>query len=315
MNEKNNRKKKDNLTAKQKFHEDMVLGSKFIQDWYLFPTVPVDGVEHAYDEFLRSLTLFLYRRTIALEIQDLGISLFGASRYPCFDNILELGQPGFYGVIDNVARIEKLTEEENEAFVGKMRKQHHIYEVKESELVYRIAAASGEFYVGLGTINPSFALLLNNKTEQNMKVNSVLDNPNLNRMILDREIFSALNFMDDFGSAMGGYFEVDDGDSDDEFEDMEETEDMDETDVDPSSEGNLDGGLNNSGHPVTGDVGQMTLEFDDAKSKGPKPANAKSKAANAKSEKSSPNGARKNNKPKGGSMDNKKSKKKPKKKP
>ena len=288
MNEKNNRKKKDNLTAKQKFHEDMVLGSKFIQDWYLFPTVPVDGVEYAYDEFLRSVALFLHRRTMALEIQDLGISLFGASRYPCFDNILEFGQPGFYGVINNVARIEKLTEEENKIFARKMRKQHHIFEVKKSELIYKIVAASGEFYVGLSTVNPSFALLLNNKIEQNKKVNSVLDNPNLNRMILDREIFSALNFMD-----------------------MEETEDMDETDVDPSGEGDLDNGLNDSGRSVAGDVGRMTLEFDDAKSKEPKPANAKSKAANTKSKKSSPNGTHKNNKPKSESMDNKKPKKKP----
>lgn len=117
--------------------------------------------------------------------------------------------------------------------------------------------------------------------------------------------------MDDFGSAMGGYFEVDDGDSDDEFEDMEETEDMDETDVDPSGEGDLDNGLNDSGRSVAGDVGRMTLEFDDAKSKEPKPANAKSKAANTKSKKSSPNGTHKNNKPKGESMDNKKPKKKP----
>ena len=311
MNEKNNRKKKDNLTAKQKFHEDMVLGSKFIQDWYLFPTVPVDGVEYAYDEFLRSVALFLHRRTMALEIQDLGISLFGASRYPCFDNILEFGQPGFYGVINNVARIEKLTEEENKIFARKMRKQHHIFEVKKSELIYKIVAASGEFYVGLGTVNPSFAALLNQKIEQNKKANSVLDNPNLNRMTLDREIFSALNFMDDFGSAMGGYSEVDDGDSDDEFEDMEETEDMDETDVDPSGEGDLDNGLNDSGRSVAGDVGRMTLEFDDAKSKEPKPANAKSKAANTKSKKSSPNGTHKNNKPKSESMDNKKPKKKP----
>ena len=311
MNEKNNRKKKDNLTAKQKFHENMVLGSKFIQNWYLFPTVPADGVEYAYDAFLRSIALFLDRRINALEIQDLGISLFGASRYPCFDNVLELGQPGFYGVINNVARIEKLTVEENKAFVDKMRKQHHIYEVKKLELIYKIAAASGEFYVGLGTVNPSFAALLKQKIEQNKKVNSVLDNPNLNRMVLDREIFSALNFMDDFGGAMGGYFEVDDGDSDDEFDDIEEAEYMAETEGVPSCEGYLDDGLNNSGHPVTGDVGQMILEFDDAKSKEPKPANAKSKAANAKSEKSSPNGARKNNKPKGGSMDNKKPKKKP----
>ena len=254
MNEKNNRKKKDNLTAKQKFHEDMVLGSKFIQDWYLFPTVPVDGVEYAYDEFLRSVALFLHRRTMALEIQDLGISLFGASRYPCFDNILEFGQPGFYGVINNVARIEKLTEEENKIFARKMRKQHHIFEVKKSELIYKIVAASGEFYVGLSTVNPSFALLLNNKIEQNKKVNSVLDNPNLNRMILDREIFSSLNFMDDYGD-MRGYYEAGE---DDFFEDDEYLERPDGEMNDKS--GNL-GRSNIDGQKPT------TLEMDDSKKK------------------------------------------------
>lgn len=195
---KDNREKKGRLTAKQKFHEDMVLGSKFIQNWHLFPTVPADGVEYAYDEFLRSVALFLDRRIGALEIQDLGISLFGASRYPCFDNILELWQSGFYGVINNVARIEKLTEKENKAFVGKMRKQHHIYKVKKSELIFKIAAASGEFYVSLSATNPSFALLLNNEIEQNRKVNSVLDNPNLNRMMLDREIFLGAEFQGRF---------------------------------------------------------------------------------------------------------------------
>lgn len=204
-NDKNKRKE---LAAKQKFHENMVLGSKFIQDWYLFPTVPADGVEYAYDQFLRSVGLFLNRRTLALEIQDLSISLFGASRYPCFDNILELGRQGFYGVIDNVARIEKLTEEENKAFVNKMRKQHPIYKVKKMELIYKIAAASGEFYVGLRTVNPSFALLLNKKIEKNKKANSVLDNLSLNRMILEREIFSAMNFMDDYDDMMG-YYELD----------------------------------------------------------------------------------------------------------
>ena len=254
MNEKNNRKKKDNLTAKQKFHEDMVLGSKFIQDWYLFPTVPADGVEYVYDEFLRSVALFLHRRTMALEIQDLGISLFGASRYPCFDNILDLGQPGFYGVIDHVARIEKLTIEENKAFVVKMRKQHHVYEVKESELVYKIAAASGEFYVGLGTANPSFALLLNKKIEQNKKANSVLDNLNLNRMILEREIFSALNFMDDYGD-MRGYYE---GGEDDFFEDDEDLERPDGEEKDKPD--NL-GRSNIDGQKST------TLEMDDSKKK------------------------------------------------
>jgi hypothetical protein len=251
---KNNRKKKDNLTAKQKFHEDMVLGSNFIQDWYLFPTVPADGVEYVYDAFLRSVALFLDRRINALEIQDLGISLFGASRYPCFDNILELGQPGFYGVINNVARIEKLTVEENKAFVGKMRKQHHIYEVKKLELIYKIAAASGEFYVGLGTVNPSFAALLNQKIEQNKKVNSVLDNPNLNRMVLDREIFSALNFMDDFGGAMGYS-----GIGEDEF--FEDDEKFERTDGEAKDK------PGNSSRPNIDGQKPTTLEMDDSKKK------------------------------------------------
>lgn len=250
-NDKNKRKE---LAAKQKFHEDMVLGSKFIQNWYLFPTVPADGVEYAYDEFLRSVALFLHRRTMALEIQDLGISLFGASRYPCFDNILELGQPGFYGVIDNVARIEKLTEEENKAFVGKMRKQHPIYKVKKSELVYKIAAASGEFYVGLSAVNPSFALLLNKKIEQNKKANSVLDNLNLNRMILEREIFSAMNFMDDYGD-MRGYY---DGGEDDFSEDDEDLEKPDGEVKDKP--GNLD-------RPNIDGQKSTTLEMDDSKKK------------------------------------------------
>lgn len=250
-NDKNKRKE---LAAKQKFHEDMVLGSKFIQNWYLFPTVPADGVEYAYDEFLRSVALFLHRRTMALEILDLGISLFGASRYPCFDNILELGQPGFYGVIDNVARIEKLTIEENKAFVGKMRKQHPIYKVKKSELVYKIAAASGEFYVGLSAVNPSFALLLNKKIEQNKKANSVLDNLNLNRMILEREIFSAMNFMDDYGD-MRGYY---DGGEDDFSEDDEDLEKPDGEVKDKP--GNLD-------RPNIDGQKPTTLEMDDSKKK------------------------------------------------
>lgn len=265
-NDKNKRKE---LAAKQKFHEDMVLGSKFIQNWYLFPTVPADGVEYAYDEFLRSVALFLHRRTMALEIQDLGISLFGASRYPCFDNILELGQPGFYGVIDNVARIEKLTEEENKAFVSKMRKQHPIYKVKKSELVYKIAAASGEFYVGLSAVNPSFALLLNKKIEQNKKANSVLDNLNLNRMILEREIFSAMNFMDDYGD-MRGYY---DGCEDDFFEDDEDLERLD---------GEMEDNPSNLDRPNIDSQKSTTLETDDSKKNG-----------------ISPDGSKKNDKPKG----------------
>ena len=281
MMNKDNREKKGRLTAKQKFHEDMVLGSKFIQNWYLFPTVPADGVEYAYDEFLRSVALFLHRRTMALEIQDLGISLFGASRYPCFDNILELGQPGFYGVINNVARIEKLTEEENKAFVGKIRKQHHIYKVKKSELIYKIAAASGEFYVSLSTVYSSFALLLNSKTEQNRKVNSVLDDHNLNRMILEREIFSAMNFMDDYGD-MRGYY---DGGEDDFSEDDEDLEKPDGEVKDKP--GNLD-------RPNIDGQKSTTLEMDDSKKKD-----------------IGSDGSKKNDKPKDKPKDGKKRKKKP----
>lgn len=281
-NDKNKRKE---LAAKQKFHEDMVLGSKFIQNWYLFPTVPADGVEYAYDEFLRSVALFLDRRIGALEIQDLGISLFGASRYPCFDNILELGQPGFYGVIDNVARIEKLTIEENKAFVGKMRKQHPIYKVKKSELVYKIAAASGEFYVGLSAVNPSFALLLNKKIEQNKKANSVLDNLNLNRMILEREIFSAMNFMDDYGD-MRGYY---DGGEDDFSEDDEDLEKPDGEVKDKP--GNLD-------RPNIDGRKSTTLEMDDSKKK--------DIGSDGSKKNDKPKG-----KPKGGPKDGKKRKKKP----
>lgn len=281
-NDKNKRKE---LAAKQKFHEDMVLGSKFIQNWYLFPTVPADGVEYAYDEFLRSVALFLHRRTMALEIQDLGISLFGASRYPCFDNILELGQPGFYGVIDNVARIEKLTMEENKAFVGKMRKQHPIYKVKKLELIYKIAAASGEFYVGLSTANPSFALLLNKKFEQNKKANSVLDNLNLNRMILEREIFSAMNFMDDYGD-MRGYY---DGGEDDFSEDDEDLEKPD---------GEMEDNPSNLDRPNIDGRKSTTLEMDDSKKK--------DIGSDGSKKNDKPKG-----KPKGGPKDGKKRKKKP----
>lgn len=278
MMNKDNREKKGRLTAKQKFHEDMVLGSKFIQNWHLFPTVPADGVEYAYDEFLRSVALFLDRRIGALEIQDLGISLFGASRYPCFDNILELWQSGFYGVINNVARIEKLTEKENKAFVGKMRKQHHIYGVKKSELIFKIAAASGEFYVSLSATNPSFALLLNNEIEQNRKVNSVLDDPNLNRMMLDREIFSALNFMDDYYDDMRGYYELD--------EDFERPDGEVKDNPDNLGRSNIDGQKS------------MALEMDDSKKKDIDPDGSK------KNDKSK-------GKPKGGPKDGKKRKKKP----
>lgn len=281
MMNKDDHEKKGRLTAKQKFHEDMVLGSKFIQDWYLFPTVPVDGVEYAYDKFLRSVALFLHRRTLALEIQDLGISLFGASRYPCFDNILEFGQPGFYGVIDHVARIEKLTEEENKAFVGKMRKQHPIYKVKKSELVYKIAAASGEFYVGLSTANPSFALLLNKKIEQNNKANSVLDNFDLNRIPLDREIFSAMSFIDGYDDMLE-YYGLDEDDLLEEDEDFERLE------------GEVKDKPGNLSRPNIDGQKPTTLKMDDSKKKD-----------------TGSDGSKKNDKPKGGPKDGKKRKKKP----
>lgn len=180
-----------------------------------------------------------------------------------------------------MARIEKLTEEENKAFVGKMRKQHPIYKVKKSELVYKIAAASGEFYVGLSTTNPSFALLLNKKIEQNKKANSVLDNLSLNRMILDREIFSALNFMDDYGD-MRGYYEA----GEDEF--FEDDEDLERPDGEVKDKPDNLGRSNIDGQKST------TLEMDDSKKKD-----------------INPDGSKKNDKPKGKPKDGKKRKKKP----
>ena len=153
--------------------------------------------------------------------------------------------------------------------------------VKKSELIYKIAAASGEFYVSLSTVNSSFALLLNNKTEQNMKVNSVLDNPNLNRMILDREIFSALNFMDDYGD-MRGYYEV----GEDEF--FENDEDLERPD------GEVKDKPGNLGRPNIGGQKPTTLEMDDSKKKD-----------------IGSDGSKKNDKPKGKPKDGKKRKKKP----
>ena len=211
MKNKDNRKKKDNLTAKQKFHENMVLGSKFIQDWYLFPTVPADGVEFAYGRFLRSFVLFLRRPTLALEIQDLKISLFGASRYPCFDNILDFTQAGFYGVIDNVARIDKLSEQEAELYINKIKKQHHIYEINEPIVVLKISAASGEFYVNLSDMRSSFVGVVHDKAMQCRRTNSVLNNLDLNRMVLDLEVFSAMNFIGGYDDAVE-YYEMGLGD-------------------------------------------------------------------------------------------------------
>ena len=216
-NDKNKRKE---LAAKQKFHEDMVLGSKFIQDWYLFPTVAVDGIEFAYGRFLRSLVLFLQRPTLALEIQDLKISLFGASRYPCFDNILKFEQFGFYGVIDQVARIDRLTVEETELFIKSIKNQHHIYEIRKPIMVFKIAAASGEFYVNLSDVKTSFKVLLGDKMRQNNKANSVLDNLDLNRVILDREIFSAMSFIDGYDDMLE-YYGLDEDDLPEEDEDFE----------------------------------------------------------------------------------------------
>lgn len=278
MMNKDDHEKKGRLTAKQKFHEDMVLGSKFIQDWYLFPMIPVDGVEYAYGKFLRSLVLFLLRPTLALEIQDLKISLFGASRYPCFDNILELTWAGFYGAIDNVARIEKLNEQEAKSYIQRIKKQRHIYEINEPIVIFKIAAARGEFYVNLSDVKTSFAVLLNDKMMQNDKENSVLDNPDLNRVPLDREIFSAMNFIDDYDDMLK-YYELDEDDL------LEEDEDFERPDGEKKDKpGNL-------GRPNIDGQKPTTLEMDSSKKKG-----------------TGSDGSKKNDKPKGGPKDGKKPK-------
>lgn len=277
-NDKNKRKE---LAAKQKFHEDMVLDSKFIQDWYLFPTIAADGIEFAYGRFLRSFALFLQRPTLALEIQDLKISLFGASRYPCFDNILELTWAGFYGVIDNVARIEKLNEQEAKSYIQRIKKQHHIYEINEPIVVFKIAAARGEFYINLSDIRPSFAVLLYDKVIQSERMNSVLDNLDLNRAILDREIFSAMSFIDGYDDMLEYY-----GLDEDDF--LEEDEDFDRLESEVKDKpGNLNRPNINGRKPTT-------LEMNDSKKKD-----------------TGSDGSKKNNKPKGGSKDGKKRKKKP----
>lgn len=281
MMNKDDHEKKGRLTAKQKFHEDMVLGSKFIQDWYLFPTVAVDGIEFAYDRFLRSLVLFLQRPILALEIQDLGISLFGASRYPCFDNILEFEQSGFYGVIDQVARIDRLTGKETKLFIKSIKNQHHRYEIRKPIKVLKIAAASGEFYVNLSDIKTSFKVLLGDKMRQNNKANSVLDNLDLNRVILDREIFLAMSFIDGYDDMLE-YYGLDEDDLLGEDEDFER----------PNGEvkdkpGNLNRPNINGRKPTT-------LEMNDSKKKD-----------------TGSDGSKKNDKPKSGPKDGKKRKKKP----
>lgn len=281
MNEKNNRKKKDNLTAKQKFHEDMVLGSKFIQDWYLFPTIAADGVEFAYGRFLRSFVLFLQRPIFALEIQDLGISLFGASWHPCFDNILEFEQSGFYGVIDQVARIDRLTGKETELFIKSIKNQHHMYEIREPIKVLKIAAASGEFYVNLSDIKTSFKVLLGDKMRQNNKANSVLDNLDLNRVILDREIFSAMSFIDGYDDMLE-YYGLDEDDLLEEDEDFERLE------------GEVKDKPGNLSRPNIDGQKPTTLKMDGSKKKD-----------------TGSDGSKKNDKPKGGPKDGKKRKKKP----
>ena len=277
-NDKNKRKE---LAAKQKFHEDMVLGSKFIQDWYLFPTVAVDGIEFAYGRFLRSFVLFLQRPIFALEIQDLGISLFGASRYPCFDNILEFEQSGFYGVIDQIARIDRLTGKETELFIKSIKNQHHMYEIREPIKVLKIAAASGEFYVNLSDIKTSFKVLLGDKMRQNNKANSVLDNLDLNRVILDREIFSAMSFIDGYDDMLE-YYGLDEDDLLEEDEDFERLE------------GEAKDKPGNLGRPNIDVQKPTTLEMDSSKKKD-----------------TGSDGSKKNNKPKGGPKDGKKRKKKP----
>ena len=281
MMNKDDHEKKGRLTAKQKFHEDMVLGSKFIQDWYLFPMIPADGIEFIYGRFLRSFVLFLQRPIFALEIQDLGISLFGASRYPCFDNILEFEQSGFYGVIDQVARIDRLTGKETELFIKSIKSQHHIYEIREPIRVLKIAAASGEFYVNISDIRPSFAVLLYDKVIQSERMNSVLDNLDLNRIPLDREIFSAMSFIDGYDDMLE-YYELGEDDLLEEDEDFERLE------------GEVKDKPGNLSRPNIDGQKPTTLEMDSSKKK-----------------ETGSDGSKKNNKPKGGPKDGKKRKKKP----
>lgn len=281
MMNKDDHEKKGRLTAKQKFHEDMVLGSKFIQDWYLFPMIPADGIEFIYGRFLRSFVLFLQRPIFALEIQDLGISLFGASRYPCFDNILEFEQSGFYGVIDQVARIDRLTGKETELFIKSIKNQHHRYEIRKPIKVLKIAAASGEFYVNLSDIKTSFKVLLGDKMRQNNKANSVLDNLDLNRVILDREIFSAMSFIDGYDDMLE-YYGLDEDDL------LEEDEDFERPNGEAKDKPDNLGRLNIDGQKPT------TLEMDSSKKKD-----------------TGSDGSKKNDKPKGGPKDGKKRKKKP----
>lgn len=282
MMNKDDHEKKGRLTAKQKFHEDMVLGSKFIQDWYLFPMIPADGIEFIYGRFLRSFALFLQRPTLAFEIQDLGISLFGASRYPCFDNILDFTQAGFYGVIDNVARIDKLSEQEAELYINKIKKQHHIYEINEPIVVLKISAASGEFYVNLSDMRSSFVGVVHDKAMQCRRTNSVLNNLDLNRMVLDLEVFSAMNFIGGYDDAVE-YYEMGLGE-----EDIEDIEDIDDIDDELKSQ---------PGDPSKPNIGgqtSTTLEMDDLKKKD-----------------TSLGGSKKNDKPKGEPKNGKKRKKKP----
>ena len=281
MMNKDDHEKKGRLTAKQKFHEDMVLGSKFIQDWYLFPTIAADGIEFAYGRFLRSFVLFLQRPIFALEIQDLGISLFGASRYPCFDNILEFEQSGFYGVIDQVARIDRLTGKETELFIKSIKNQHHRYEIRKPIKVLKIAAASGEFYVNLSDIKTSFKVLLGDKMRQNNKANSVLDNLDLNRVILDREIFSAMSFTDGYDDMLE-YYGLDEDDLLEEDEDFERLK------------GEVKDKPGNLNRPNINGRKPTTLEMDSSKKKD-----------------TGSDGSKKNDKPKGGPKDGKKRKKKP----
>ena len=225
--------------------------------------------------------MFLQRPTLAFEIQDLGISLFGASRYPCFDNILEFEQSGFYGVIDQVARIDKLTVEETELFIKSIKNQHHRYEIRKPIKVLKIAAASGEFYVNLSDIKTSFKVLLGDKMRQNNKTNSVLDNLDLNRVILDREIFSAMSFIDGYDDMLE-YYELDEDDLLEEDEDFERLE------------GEVKDKPGNLSRPNIDGQKPTTLEMDSSKKKD-----------------AGSDGSKKNNKPKGEPKDGKKPKKKP----
>ena len=145
----------------------------------------------------------------------------------------------------------------------------------------KIAAASGEFYVNISDIRPSFAVLLYDKVIQSERMNSVLDNPDLNRVPLDREIFSAMSFIDGYDDMLE-YYELDEDDLLEEDEDFEKPN------------GEVKDKPGNLSRPNIDGQKPTTLEMDSSKKK-----------------ETGSDGSKKNNKPKGGPKDGKKRKKKP----